>query len=320
MDNPSSESSALDLNQAAALLGSVMDPTESPQDDPKNDPKPDTDIDLPTKADAQSDEPPAEEEAPEPGAQKVTIEVDGKTVELTQEQIAEAYKNGLRQSDYTKKTMEAAEHKKSADAEIAKARSERDAYANKLQKFAIKIESDIEQHDRLDWDQLSKSDPAEYVRQMHLAQARQAQLQQVNHELQITHAAQQEDFAKATQARLATEREALLEKLPAWKDQAKAATEHEAIKGYLKAEGYAPEDIAGIQDHRAVVLARKAMLYDQMVAKAKTATAKVATLPAKVIRPGVTENTSLDKRGSAYQRLTKSGSVNDAAAALAGFL
>ena len=62
------------------------------------------------------------------------------------------------------------------------------------------------------------------------------------------------------------------------------------------------------------------MLYDQMIAKASAATKKVATLPQKVERPGVSEGPNNDKRTQAYQRLAKSGKVEDAAALFANLL
>ena len=60
------------------------------------------------------------------------------------------------------------------------------------------------------------------------------------------------------------------------------------------------------------------MLYDQMMSKAQAAAKKVSTLPTKVERPGVAaEAPGLDKRTSAYQKLAKSGKVEDAAAIFA---
>jgi hypothetical protein len=61
------------------------------------------------------------------------------------------------------------------------------------------------------------------------------------------------------------------------------------------------------------------MLYDQMIAKASAAAKKVSTLPTKVERPG-SGKTGLDQRSSAFQRLTKSGSVDDAAAVFRSIL
>ena len=62
------------------------------------------------------------------------------------------------------------------------------------------------------------------------------------------------------------------------------------------------------------------MLYDQMVSKAQAAAKKVSTLPNKVERPGGGEPQNLDRRAASYQRLSKSGRVEDAASLIAGIL
>src|SRR5437763_12919210 len=127
MDPPSGDPGALDTVQAASELANLLDP--QPQQTPSEEPaatEPEKDGDKPT------DEPVAQEDAPAEPA-KFTVKVDGKDVELTEAEIADAYKNGLRQADYTRKTMEAADQRKAAEAEASKAREERTKYAHGLQ-------------------------------------------------------------------------------------------------------------------------------------------------------------------------------------------
>jgi len=313
LDNPSSESSnsPLDTNQAAEVFAAMLDPKE-----PEKAPQVDTEIEAKAEPEVTAE---PEVDAPLEGS-KVTIEVDGKTVELTQEQIAEAYKNGLRQADYTKKTMEAAEQRKAADAAIVQAQQERQAYATNLQKMAAQLEGALTEQQRIDWNALLESDPVEYLKQQHLYQQRQAALQQNQQQQRLVFEQQQAEQKANFERHVSTQREELLAKLPAWKDAKKAQAERDAIKSYLVAEGYSQKDVDNVADHRAVVMARKAMLYDQMVSKAQTAAKKVATLPQKVERPGVSESNNVDKRSSAFQRLSKSGSVEDAARVFASIL
>ena len=107
----------------------------------------------------------------------VTIEVDGKTVKLSRAELADAYKNGLRQSDYTKKTMEVAETRKAAEAEIRRAAQERQTYAVNLQKMAAQIEGALVEQKNIDWEKLLDTNPAEYLKQQHLYQQRHAAYQ-----------------------------------------------------------------------------------------------------------------------------------------------
>ena len=108
--------------------------------------------------------------------------------------------------------------------------------------------------------------------------------------------------------------------MPEWQDETKAKAEKSALRSYLVEQGYAEDEINQLSDHRNVITARKAMLYDQMMAKAKAAAKKVENLPQKVQRPGSGQNVSIDKRGQAFQRLQKSGKVEDAAAVFASIL
>lgn len=292
---------------------------EPPKQEDEPAPKVDTEVDPPAK---EEPKPEAEPNAAEEGADApITVEVDGKQVTLTKEQIAEAYKGQLRQSDYTQKTMAAAEERKASEAERTKAQQERATAAQTLQRNAALLEAVLEQEKQTDWEALKQSNPIEFVNQWHLHTQRQAALEQTRKDLGSLHQKAQADHADALRNHLVQQQEHLLAKLPEWKDAAKAKSERDALKSYLQQQGYEAGDVDNINDHRAVILGRKAMLYDQMMAKASAAAKKVANVPTKVERPGVqSERSPLDGRTAAMQRLTKSGSLDDAAKLFATLL
>ncbi|MDE2100273.1 MAG: hypothetical protein KGL39_23685 [Patescibacteria group bacterium] len=314
-DTPSSESNApLNEVSAAAEIAALLDPPEKKQEG----------VEEPQNAEPSNEEveaeQPEQEEAADPGADTVTIEVDGKTVELTKEQLADAYKNGLRQSDYTKKTMEVAEQRKAAEAEVAKAREERTAYANNLQKIAAQLEGALEQQKDINWQELLQSDPMEYLRQQHLFNQRQAALQQNQQEQQRVSQIQQAEAQEALQRTLADEAAKLIERIPEWKDEAKAREGKKAVAEYMKAAGVRDEVIANISNHLPILFAHKAMMYDQMMQKASAAAKKVAAAPQKVVKPGVGDSPRVDGRTAAMKNLQKTGRVEDAAAVFSQFL
>jgi hypothetical protein len=313
VDTPETESSELDMNSAAAAFGALLDP-EPPKEEEAT--KVDTEVDPP------KEDPEAEANEVEEGADApITITVDGKQITLTPEQIAEAYKSGLRQSDYTQKTMAAAEERKAAEAERSKAQQERVTYAQNLQKMQAQLEGALQQQAKIDWDALIETNPVEALRQQHLQSQRQAALQEnAREQARLTEQFQAEQ-AKALQTHLATQQQQLLAKLPEWKDEAKAKSERDALKSYLRDQGYGDSDVDNINDHRAVILGRKAMLYDQMMAKAAAAAKKVANAPTKVERPGVaSDRNPLDGRTAAMRQLSKTGSIEDATKAFASIL
>lgn len=312
MDTPASPESnaSLSVRDAAALFGG--EPEEQQQPAEKADP---AKVEPEKAPEATQADPEAEKvEEATPDAEKVTIEVDGKTVELTKAELADHYKNGLRQADYTRKTMEAAEQRKAADAEATKAREERARYAQGLSQAQAMLQAQLHEQSQIDWQQLLETDPVEYLKQQHLHNQRQARLQAVQREQHDLYAKHQAEQAEQMKAFLRTQQEELLAKLPDWKDSAKATAEKSAIKEYLMSQGLEEAQIDNITDHRVVLLSRKAMLYDQMMSKASAAAKKVSSLPQKVEKPGGGEPNPTDGRTSAMKRLAQSGSVRDAAA------
>lgn len=245
---------------------------------------------------------------------KFTIKVDGKDVSLTADEVAEHYKNGLRQADYTRKTMESADARKTADAETARTRQERDTYAQKLNNFAITTHGAIQEQQALLTQELLDSDPMEYLRQERTLRERQANLILAQQELQQIDHQVRSERAEVERNHFADQHEKLLAKFPAWKDPAKAKTESNQIKEYLGSQGYEAGE-RDFTDHRHIVLAHKAMQYDALIERAGKAVKKVAALPVKPERPGSTETTKLDGRTTVMKRLSQTGSIDDAAAA-----
>lgn len=318
-DNPSSESTALSAAEAKSAFASIIstDAEVKPKQEAKVETAEPTEEELASAVESEEE---AQDNAQEEGASKFTIKVDGKDVELSESDIAEAYKSGLRQSDYTKKTMEAAETRKVADAEIAKARQERNSYAEKLQEQTVILQNALEQQNSIDWQQLLDNDPVEYLKQQHLYQQRQTAYQTAQQEAAYIKQQQKQEDAKNFDQYVTNQHEELVAKIPAWKDEAKAKTEKIAIRDYLKNSGFDDGEIGRVSDHRSVILARKAMLYDQVMKKAQAAAKKVQTAPQRVERPGNGASQNVDQRSSAFQRLNKSGSVNDAAAVFASLI
>ena len=314
MDTPSAsvDTGPLDTNGAAQAFSALLDPPEIVE-------KSADDLEKEALAELTDEKTvEAEPEAEDEGA--ITIQVDGKDVTLTKAELADAYKNGLRQSDYTKKTMEVAESRKAAEAETYRAYQERHQYAANLQKMAAQLEGALTEQNKIDMQSLLESDPVEYLKQQHLYQQRQAAYQNnIQQQQQLAQIAQAEQ-AKSMDSFLRSQQDELLAKLPDWRDPAKAQAEKSALSKYLLAQGFDGEAVGNITDHKAVILGRKAMLYDAMMAKANAAAKKVAAVPQRVIRSGVGESSKPDGRSAAMQKLGKTGRVEDAAAVFAQFI
>ena len=318
---PTAEGS-LDINQAGTAFAAMLDP-QKPVATPEADGLSDAERAAAAELAEEEKRKVAEDPQPDPGAvadETVTVIVDGKPVELTKAQIAEAHKSGLRQADYTQKTQALAEEKKAAATEAAKAREERNQYMQGLQKAQAVLESQLEDQQKIDWQALITQDPVEYLKQQHLAQTRQAQLQQMYQQRQQLEQVAQAEQAEALKAHVESEREKLFANIPEWKDEAKRKAGATELMNYLKTQGLSEQEIVSVTDHRAITQSYKAMKYDQMIAKATAAAKQIKNTPERVLRPAGGESTQIDRRTAAFQRLGKTGRVEDAGAVFASLI
>ncbi|MFU2327741.1 hypothetical protein [Pseudomonas sp. NFX98] len=301
---------ALDINTGAAAFAALLDPLVAAEPGTE---QPELPVEPEVEAELEPEVEPGDAEEP----QTFTVKIDGKEVEVSLDELKNGYQ---RQSDYTRKTMEAAEQRKTADAETQKAQQDRQQYAGELQRMAAQLEGVLEQQSQIDWNALLEADPVEYLKQQHLFQQRQALYQQNTQERQNLAQQFQNEQAQAHQSYLAQQQEDLLAKLPDWKDDAKAKAEKTAISKFLQEQGFGDEDISSIADHRHVLIARKAMLYDQLIANAKVQAKKVQEAPQRVVKPGVTSNGNPDGRSTAAKRHERNGTVETGAAVFASIL
>lgn len=246
----------------------------------------------------------------------LTIKVDGKDVQIKSSELPELYKNGLRQADYTRKTTEAAETRKTADAEITKAREEREHYAQNLNNFLLANSALQEQAKKVLTAEFAETDPMGYIVAKQRFDERQAEIQKAAGELQAINDQRTKDHEHARAAYQQEQFEKLQTKLPDWKDPAKAKAEAVQIKEYLSTQEFSDGDIGQLGDHRLILMARKAMQYDSLMKRAATAAKDIQKLPPKVERPtGAAPPT--DGRSSAQRQFAKTGSRDDAAKAFA---
>jgi 2,3-bisphosphoglycerate-independent phosphoglycerate mutase len=95
----------------------------------------------------------------------------------------------------------------------------------------------------------------------------------------------------------------LLEALPDWRDSTKRAAEQREIANHLIQLGYTPDELNELTDHRAVLVARKAMLWDRAQA-VKAKQTQEAKNPPKVVKPG-TANSPTNAKTQQIQQLAQ---------------
>ena len=247
-----------------------------------------------------------EEEALQP--QTFTVKVDGQEVEVTQEELINGYS---RQQDYTRKTQELSQQRKTIEQQQAEL-AQRDAiYSQLLPKMEAQLKGELANEP--DWNTLYEDDPVGYVREKQLWDEKKEKLNAVSAEQQRL---QQEALVKQQQQIqqfVEYGNQKLLEIIPEWQNPEVAAKEKAAISEYaMKELEYTPEEIQQVYDYRALLGLRNAWLNSKTVAATKKKPTQKA--PARVARPGTTnrpKTTTPVKK--AKQRLAKTGKTSDAA-------
>lgn len=243
------------------------------------------------------------------------IKVDGEESEIS---LSEALHGYQRQADYQRKTAELADQRRQFDEAVKQQQAEWSQY-NNLAQASLQAAQDVLLKDfqEVNWQELETADPGTAALYRQKFQERQQDIQ--NHHTQLMQAQQQqaqqlqEQQYYQRQQLLAEQQEMLSKAAPDWtQDTSKQLGE------YLMSNGYSQSEVDGLIDHRAALMARKAMLYDQQQKSVEVAKAKVKTLP-RMLKPG---NKNQPKAKNADQikslkgKLKRSGSVQDAAALL----
>jgi hypothetical protein len=312
------EPTSLTVNQAAESLRGMLggDATENTEADEGNAPdgaeaQETEEEQSEPESTAETDETPTETEEPvEQPKRKHRVKVNGEELEVTFDELKNGYQ---RDADYRQKTSKLAEERRQLEAQ-------RTHNEQLLKEFIPALHAQIQdKFGNIDWVKLADENPAECQklrieyeqRAMRLNMAMQEQ-QRIQSETEAKQKAEHAEYLKGEAQKLA-------EKLPILADPEKGKAFKAELKSYLKESGYTDSEIGALGDHRAAIIAHKAMLYDK-AQKAKTVVLKevVQKNVPKVQKPGTT--TKVDPKAAALsaatQRFQKSGKATDLAEVL----
>lgn len=246
----------------------------------------------------------------------VKVKVDGEEKPV---KLSDLRANYQMQEAASKRLEEAKAAKESAKAEAAKqseaARTQLAIAAKLIEKAEQTLQSDI---DTTDFKQLEKVDPAEAALKKIQFQERRQNLdalkQEAVQEYRKAVTQNQEEAQKVLIQRLQAEGEQLLTKIPEWSNEDTAKAEKANVSRYLSDMGFSENEIANAYDHRMIVMARKAMLFDEGAKKLEPAKQKLKVVK-KTIPPGSKISPSqltTQRKSEAKNQLKRSGSFDDA--------
>ncbi len=273
------------IDGAASRIKQLMEP-EGPTDEQQ------TTEEAPAELETQESDTEAQEE-------RYKVKVGGEEQEVTLDDLRKGY---MMESDYRLKTAQIGEQRRAFEEKQAQVES-------KLSEVEALLTFEANQLESEEMRELREIDPDEYLKRYESLKQRAEQFSQFK--------AEQAKAAEEKRAELIRqEGEKLLNAIPDYLDHSKAAAESPKLLKALESVGYSNDELNRMSDHRIMVLGRKAMLYDEL--QAQNPRDKIVKEKPKAATPGTTgvsDDRSSDLQ-KARDRLRRSGSQKDAAAAI----
>lgn len=321
--NPSGSAASFDPVAAMIIDGSDREDkapaTPTAADDAPSAASPEThevldDADEDTSGEADADPEESvyddDEDEPEVITKKWTVKDGDTQIEVDETELVKGYQ---RQHVFTKKTQELAEQRAAIEAQAQQVAQERAYYAQQLAQLTQNAQIPPEP----DW-RMAQTDPIGYTQARAVWEAQVRQVQTVQAEQQRLQQQTEAERQQYYERHIRSEFEKLTEALPEWKDATKAKQEKAALTEYLRTVGFTDDEIGQAADHRMIVMARKARLYDTLQAQRPGVEQKLSQAP-KTLRPGATgtgESTGATRK-SLMKQFERKGGVDAAAALIA---
>lgn len=253
-----------------------------------------------------------------PDGVRFKAKVDGQVIEVSPEELRKGYQL---QSHFTRQQETFLQQQREWE-QAVQAREQQITQAAIVASQVLEAEEAAfkQKYTRNDWDTLRTEDPAEYAALVadynKGLQDIRGRRQQLIGQMQ----ARQQQWGQEYQMRMAQhmrEQGFRLVETLGWKGEKEVQESGKRLNEYLLGQGFTPQDLQGVYDHRAFVLAEKARQFDVLQAKIAKARAKIQDAPrmpagGATAAPGDKGETKL--RRDAQRRLKESGSLEDAAA------
>lgn len=237
----------------------------------------------------------------------LTIEIDGKSVELSKSEIQSSY---LRQADYTRKTQALAEERKQFASELSQAKEERQIYAQLLPALVQQMQSSMPQPPD---PSLIDLDQARYLKEQAIYERKLGDYQAALSEQARLQQQQQDESAQSIQAYVQMNVQKLPELVSEWKDAKTYERDRPKVRNFLNEIGFSDQEINQAYDARLVAMAYSAMRWREL----KNSKPRPDVPLEKAIKtspaPAKPQTSKTKAYVDAKKRLKQTGSLRDAA-------
>ena len=248
------------------------------------------------------------EEQNEP--QLYAVKINGEDVEVTIDELQSSYS---RQADYTRKTQELAQQRKTVEEQQSEVAKNEAIYKELLPKMEAALSESL--GDEPDWETLYSNDPIGYVRERDLWNEKQQKLQAVQAEQTRLQEEDQVKQQEQIQKYMQYGEKQILNHVPEWKDKTIQQEEKLAIRDHaINDLGFTAEEINQVYDYRLLMGLRNSWMQNKTQKAVKKKPTQKASARNRVAKPGsVSRKKTSTPLKKSKARLAKSGKVQDAA-------
>ena len=256
--------------------------------------------------------PAAQDESDEKQAADLfTVKINGEEKQVTHDELIAHYQKGEASN---KKFEEAAALRREAEAKKAEYVQHQQLMQNAINYFVERAQQ-FPQQAEPNWTELLENNPHEYLKQKKAYEERAADY----HKALTAQAYLQQQNLEAERNYIQAEERKLPEVIPEWKNEKVREEEIKQIINYLTVDKGWSEDRIKMLDKSSAIdisIVLQSMKYEQAMKQARSASKKVQSLPPRMERTGVS-TTNTEEKTRAIQRLSRTGSIDDAASAFA---
>ena len=248
------------------------------------------------------------EEVSEP--QLYAVKINGEDVEVTIDELQSSYS---RQADYTRKTQELAQQRKTVEEQQSEVAKNEAIYKELLPKMEAALSESL--GDEPNWETLYSNDPIGYVRERDLWNEKQQKLQAVQAEQTRLQEEDQVKQQEQIQKYMQYGEKQILNHVPEWKDKTIQQEEKLAIRDHaINDLGFTAEEINQVYDYRLLMGLRNSWMQNKTQKAVKKKPTQKASARNRVAKPGsVSRKKTSTPLKKSKARLAKSGKVQDAA-------
>jgi hypothetical protein len=252
------------------------------------------------QAETEADEIEEYETEEEAEVEYYTVKVDGEEMDVSADDLVKSFQL---ERTAQKRLSEAAEQRKSLEADRTVLEQEREKYAQGLAQLQAQLSQAGQEPTQEYWDKLYEEDPLEFVKQRENQRDREKAMQVL-----------QQEQMQLIQQRVSEEKSKLVERIPEWRDDEVATREKAGLINFAQRVGFTSDELSQVVDSRLVDVLRRAYLYDQLQQEKPVARKKVAKAPKMVKggKPKTSQDVASEKKRKAFDRLKKTGSKDAA--------